>query len=159
MWVNDLMRKNHYCIKLTLLTSVSKNMNNQMMRFGHKIHNFECACISTYGFEKIQWLQRNNCEKMCAKVHINVNCYCCPILALHFTLDYTQNNINYRPQRSCGKVMFLHLSVSLSVHRGVSGRPPPGRPPPPDGQCSGRYASYWNAFLLKLLESMSTFFG
>ena len=25
----------------------------------------------------------------------------------------------YRPQRSCGKVMFLHLSVSHSVHRGV----------------------------------------
>ena len=24
----------------------------------------------------------------------------------------------YRPQRSCGKVMFLHLSVSHSVHRG-----------------------------------------
>ena len=26
--------------------------------------------------------------------------------------------IFYRPQRSCGKVMFLHLSVSHSVHRG-----------------------------------------
>ena len=26
----------------------------------------------------------------------------------------------YHPQRSCGKVMFLHLSVSHSVHRGVS---------------------------------------
>ena len=25
----------------------------------------------------------------------------------------------YRPQRSCGKVKFLHLSVSHSVHRGV----------------------------------------
>ena len=27
---------------------------------------------------------------------------------------------------------------------------PPGRhpPPPPDGHCNGRYASYWNAFLL-----------
>ena len=25
----------------------------------------------------------------------------------------------YRPQRSCGKVMFLHLSVSHSVHRGL----------------------------------------
>ena len=32
----------------------------------------------------------------------------------------------YRPQRSCGKVMFLHLSVSHSVHRGrsVCGRHP-----------------------------------
>ena len=26
--------------------------------------------------------------------------------------------IYYRPKRSCGKVMFLHLSVSHSVHRG-----------------------------------------
>ena len=25
---------------------------------------------------------------------------------------------------------------------------PPGRQPPGDGHCSGRYASYWNAFLL-----------
>ena len=30
----------------------------------------------------------------------------------------------YRPQYSCGKVMFLHLSVSHSVHGGVSGRHP-----------------------------------
>ena len=64
MWVNDLMRKNHYCNKLMLLTSVSKNVNNEMMRFGHKIHNFECACISTYGCEEIERLPRNNCEKM-----------------------------------------------------------------------------------------------
>ena len=28
------------------------------------------------------------------------------------------NRTFYRPQRSCGKVMFLHLSVSHSVHRG-----------------------------------------
>ena len=29
-------------------------------------------------------------------------------------------NVNiYRPQRSCGKVIFLHLFVSHSVHRGV----------------------------------------
>ena len=58
-----------------------------------------------------------------------------------------------RPQRSCGKVMFLHLSAIL--YRGVSGRhspqawgrhpnPPPGRhtypwqTSPPDGHCSGR---------------------
>ena len=42
---------------------------------------------------------------------------------------------NYHPQRSCSKVVFLHLSVSHSVHRGdgVSGTPsgqtPPGRHP------------------------------
>ena len=37
----------------------------------------------------------------------------------------------YRPQRSCGKVMFLHLSVSHSVHRGrgVCGRHPQAETP------------------------------
>ena len=50
-----------------------------------------------------------------------------------------------RPQLSCGKVMFLHVSVILltGVGRG-SGRQ---TPPSPDGHYSRRYASYWNAFL------------
>ena len=42
----------------------------------------------------------------------------------------------YRPQRSCGKKMFLHLCVSHSVYRGCL-PPPLGRPPgqtPPTGQ-------------------------
>ena len=80
---------------------------------------------------------------------------------IHFNLEYF-----YRPQRSCGKVMFLHVSViqctgevwqtppwanppcqtpSLGKH------PPWETPPPPsDGHCSGRYASYWNVFLFYL---------
>ena len=41
--------------------------------------------------------------------------------ANHIDLQRTTLNI-YRPQRSCGKVMFLHLSVSHFVHR-----PPPPR--------------------------------
>ena len=61
----------------------------------------------------------------------------------------------YRPQRSCGKVMFLHLSVILFTGGGefLSGRPPLDRDPPrqrppaPRTVTSGRYASYWNAFL------------
>ena len=118
----------------------------------------------------------------------------------------------YRPQRSCGKVMLLHLSVSHSVpregvylsacwdthppgrYRSPWGRytpplqvhppgqvhtpgqvhpwagTPPGRytprqvhplgrytpcmqvhHPPHDGNCSGRYAPYWNAFLLLVI--------
>ena len=77
------------------------------------------------------------------------------------------------------KVMFLQVSVIHSVHRGGSpensplagrtppphlvgrtppwqGEPPPaGRTPPPEADSSirstsGRYASYWNAFLLHL---------
>ena len=93
----------------------------------------------------------------------------------------------YRPQTKFAKVMFLHMSVILSMGgclgpypgggwgsgwgglqahtRGVSrprpkGSPDPGLggcvsqhalrqtpPPPADGYCGGRYASYWNAFL------------
>ena len=42
---------------------------------------------------------------------------------------------NYRPQRGCGQVMFLHLSVNHSVHRGGGGLclgDPPGQRHPPD---------------------------
>ena len=65
-------------------------------------------------------------------------------------------------KRSCGKVMFLHLFVSHSVHRdGVypgqipswaqkSRRQTPPSLPPADGHCSRLYASYWNAFLFIL---------
>ena len=103
----------------------------------------------------------------------------------------SQKLFNYRPQRSCGKVMFLHLSVILFTggsspplgrHSDPSpgqtpapGKTPPGQTPPwadiaredtPPGQTttprqtppspvhtgtrstSGRYASYWNVFLL-----------
>ena len=97
----------------------------------------------------------------------------------------------YRPQRSCGKIIFSQASVSHSVHRGgvclgacwdlhTPSRYPPGRytpwagtphppgstppgqvhppgryppnwadtPLPHDSHCSGRYVSYWTAFLL-----------
>ena len=56
----------------------------------------------------------------------------------------------YRPQRSCGKVMFLHLSVILFTGDGSADTPlPPGGHPSSqgDGSCSGGYASYWNPFL------------
>ena len=78
----------------------------------------------------------------------------------------------YRPQRSWGKVMFLHVSVilftggSAPLHAGIYTPPPnrgrhpsqtrhpPGtRHPPQHSACweiratSGRYASYWNAIL------------
>ena len=91
------------------------------------------------------------------------------LLECILVLPYICNFLHYyRPQRSCGKVMF---SVKNSVHRGLSARhpqantpprqtppwadtptpldrPPRQTPPPPaDGHCSGRSASYWNAFL------------
>ena len=46
--------------------------------------------------------------------------------------------------RSCGKVMFLHMPVIL-----FGGLHPLGRNPPlQDGHYSRQYASYWNAFSL-----------
>ena len=83
--------------------------------------------------------------------------------------------IYYRPQTKLQKGnVFLHMSVSHSVQRGVSASvhagihpshadTPLGRHPPAQcmlgytvpsaywdrhGYCCGRYASYWNAFLL-----------
>ena len=46
---------------------------------------------------------------------------------------------------SCGKVMFSQVSVCPQG----GGVHPPGQTPPDssDGHYSGRYASYWNAFL------------
>ena len=103
-------------------------------------------------------------------------------------------------KRSCGKVVFLQVSVILftgggvgipaclagpqgvgipaclagnqahtqggawEVWRGGVSRPTPrgcipacteaDPPPPADGYCCGRYASYWNAFLFKIAVTM-----
>ena len=89
---------------------------------------------------------------------------------------------SYRPQRSCGQgYVFTH--VCDSVHGGVlraaplppgtrqnppprdqAETPPPDQadPPPQEEDCSirsmsGRYASYWNAFLLNLLGQQKIF--
>ena len=43
---------------------------------------------------------------------------------------FSQENVYYRPQTKFAKVMFLHLSVSHSVHRGGLHRGV-GRPPAP----------------------------
>ena len=83
----------------------------------------------------------------------------------------------YHPQRSCVKVMFLHMSLLhmckhmthvISSHQTPSGQTPTQADPPPPlahtrahtswadtplpsyGHCSRRYASYWNAFLFVL---------
>ena len=64
-------------------------------------------------------------------------------------------------KRSCGQVMFsqacvknsVHRRGSASVHAGIHSpgkAPPGGRPyPPAEGYSSGRYVSYWNAFLFQ----------
>ena len=89
----------------------------------------------------------------------------------------------YLPQRSWGKVMFLHVSVILftwgvclsacwdTTHLWEQNppeqTPPPGvdNPPRPGKiACweirarSGRYASYWNAFLFSRSFSSNTYF-
>ena len=89
------------------------------------------------------------------------------------------HSICYRPQQSCGKVMFSQASVSQGGGV-VSGNTPPGRHPvqssacwdtycpaqcmlgytppaqcmlgyTPISHCSRWYTSYWNAFLFTLL--------
>ena len=49
---------------------------------------------------------------------------------------FSQENVYYRPQTKFAKVMFLHLSVSHSVHRGGLHRGL-GRPPPPPSDTTG----------------------
>ena len=76
-------------------------------------------------------------------------------------------NIFTACKRSCGNVVFLHPSVSHSVHRGrgflslaPGGVHPlvthPGHThpwtPPSRRSTSGRYASYWNAFLFNIIS-------
>ena len=82
-------------------------------------------------------------------------------LQVHFTLDpeiFTVRN------SSCEKVMFSQVSVCPQeggVHAPSPGRQtplpdrqtPPRQTPPRDGYYSGRYASYWNAFLLSEIFS------
>ena len=71
---------------------------------------------------------------------------------MQFKTDFVTDRI-----RSMGKVMFLHLPVSLFPGGTVllaRQTPLEDRPSPPrrDGQCRGRYASYWNALLLSMVS-------
>ena len=71
---------------------------------------------------------------------------------------WARNQGFYRPQRSCGKVMFLHVSVILSMGGWQADTPLRQTPSPRDGHSSGQYASYWNAFLFWLLfQQFNTF--
>ena len=83
----------------------------------------------------------------------------CKIL-LRFPTD-KKGEIYYRPQTKLRKGnVFTPFCQSFCSQGGVpasvyAGIHPPGRhppadtPPPADGYCCGRYASYWNAFLFK----------
>ena len=67
----------------------------------------------------------------------------------------------YRPQRSCGQG-YVFTRVCDSVKRGglpqcMLGYPPGSRHPPPGADSgirsmSGRYASYWKAFLFRIFH-------
>ena len=52
--------------------------------------------------------------------------------AIHF-IPQVEFNSYYRPQTKFAKVMFLHLSVSHSVHRAWIADPPPREQTPPPG--------------------------
>ena len=116
--------------------------------------------------------------------HLPLSCASCilsfsPLFLLGLSVIITLLNgapafHSYRPQTKFAKVMFLHLSVILFTGgRGVYPsmqwvRPPPRKTPqdnrpPPRGSASweiratsGRYASYWNAYLfIQFLENFS----
>ena len=62
---------------------------------------------------------------------------------------------NYRPQRSCEGYVFTGVCLStggcLLLVPGVCFWCMGRHPPPGDGYCCGRYASYWNAFLFIMI--------
>ena len=71
------------------------------------------------------------------------------VFLLFYRAPRPSNEVYYRPQRSCGKAMFLHLSVILFTGGSLSGGSLSRETPL---YCrtvtGGRYASYWNVFLL-----------
>ena len=92
--------------------------------------------------------------------HVNRYMYTAPIVCFPIPIMLSTNILYYRPQ---GNVMFSEASVSLhiitSCPQGVGGGVQPmgdgGLPNPvvvtsSGGHGSGRYASYWNAFLFLL---------
>ena len=78
-------------------------------------------------------------------------------LAILLVLRFNDKKCHcYRPQRSCGKVIFSEACVKNSVHGGGGGvclsacwdtQTPRADISLADGHCRGRHASYWNAFL------------
>ena len=91
----------------------------------------------------------------------------CTLHLFPFDMSHAHNHYplnNYRPQTKLRKG-YVFTPVCHSVHRGGGICPsgfwntppwadtplakhPPGGDPAADGYCCGRYASYWNAFLL-----------
>ena len=78
----------------------------------------------------------------------------------------------YRPQTKLQKGnVFTSVCQELCPRRGggkctppppwantpLGRHPPPGQTPPADGYCSGRYTSYWNAFLLHFSFKLGIF--
>ena len=100
------------------------------------------------------------------KFQIIHGCECTSSTVLYCVLNLlrTCSVLYYRAQRSWAKVMFLQASVilstgwggvSASVHAGIPPRSKHPTLPPPGADAgirstSGRYASYWNAFLFRL---------
>ena len=66
-------------------------------------------------------------EMACKTKHLTFYCSYCAV--------NTQNTVYYRPQRSCGKVMFSQASVILftggACIPACTGQTPPGQTPPP----------------------------
>ena len=160
-------------------------------------------CIRLLG--ELVELSKNQSSTVCvsySQLALRCNGYDGWLIISRLGVQASQNSF-YRPQRSCGQG-YVFTRVCDSVHRGVSGEPPPGprrtppdqsdppgmenppgarqtppvprrtpptrqTPPPPWDQAdpprtrqippgedcsirsmSGRYASYWNAFLFIL---------
>ena len=75
---------------------------------------------------------------------------CCKNISTQFCTTHF-----YRPQTKLRKCnVFTSVCQEFCPREGWGVHPPwadpPRQTPPSDGHCSGRYASYWNAFLLSV---------
>ena len=68
---------------------------------------------------------------------------CLPELCGYRNVLLTNHQPVLPPARNCGKVMFLHLSVTLSTREGVSASGPGGSATPPGRHPPDRHSHHW----------------
>ena len=121
----------------TLLLNI-KLLPHNIMWYRKKVWYQEITLLVsrgfTVGFTWFHWLQWYHIFCWPGFIDLRVQ--------IHFQLLAPANEV-------WGRVMFLHLSVSHSVHRGGVSltETPLDRDLPPQLVKSGQYVSYWNAFL------------
>ena len=130
---------------------------NRLCRCSTKLLNFANADAISLSFSVKFHSQLHSANHLLRRLHsVAYSTHYCTVDICLFQVR-KQAYFTVRNSR-CGKVMFMggvhpprqtpHPQADTPLSRHPLGQTPPGRhPPPSDDHCSGRYASYWNAFL------------